>query len=136
MEIALVLIAVFLVIVYAIVVSVGNLNSSQSDKYNSPNHIGEGSKRLHPDACVASVDVKIVGSKNHRRFRTTVVFDDGFRYVSHDGNHREDRTFSYTVTLYDGEKTRIISDAIKAHNQALLSMGIEVCEDSFDGSVP
>lgn len=111
----LLLIVVALIVVYEI--------------YNSRTHIKCKPEQLREDATVISVKTKAVGLKRTAKFRTKVVFSDGFEYISH-MTEREDKTFYYTVSFTPQMKEAIISLAKSAHLEELREyqrkMGIPV----------
>jgi len=93
-----------------------------SSKYNSKEHIEYTKENLRADAKIIDFDVKLVGFKDSRKYRTKVIFDDGFTYISH-YTHREDSLLSYTITLTETMKEVIIKEAIRAHYEA---MGLKI----------
>lgn len=67
-----------------------------------------------------SVDVKTVGLKGGKKFRTIVKFDDGFEYISHRGTEREDKFVFYEISLPESAKHEIINDAIAYHHRLIV----------------
>lgn len=86
--------------------------------YNSQTHIKCKDEQLRENARVISIDTKTVGLKGTRKYRTTVVFSDGFEYISH-MTGRDDEFSRYTIFLTPGMKKAIIADAKAAHFQRL-----------------
>ena len=86
--------------------------------YNSQTHIRCDAERLREDARVISVDTKKVGLKTTRKYRTMVVFSDGFEYISH-MTHRDDGFMHYTIFITEGMKDTIVADAKAAHLERL-----------------
>ena len=86
--------------------------------YNSRTHIKCKPEQLREDAKVISVDTKSVGLKQTMRYRTTVVFSDGFEYISHMTN-RKDGVFHYTISLTTQMKNEIVTEAKIVHLQRL-----------------
>ena len=74
-------------------------------------------KNLRHDAKIVNVNRDTVGSKNDKKIRTTVVFDDGFEYISHKTD-RDDSFFSYQIQITEATKKEILVDAMEAHQKA------------------
>ena len=86
--------------------------------YNSKDHIEYEQKKLKVDAKVVSVTSKICGLKGEHKYRTVVVFDDGFKFIAHD-TYREDSIFLYEIHLTADMKNQIVDRAISAHYKAI-----------------
>ena len=86
--------------------------------YNAFSHINVKSyKNLRRDAKIVNVKRDTVGSKNDKKIRTEVIFDDGFEYVSHKTD-REDSLFSYRLQVTEKTAKGILEDAMEAHQKA------------------
>lgn len=86
--------------------------------YNAFSHINKRScKNLRPDAKIANVKQDTVGSKNDKKIRTVVTFDDGFEYISHKTD-RENHLMSYRIQVTEATKKEILRDAVQAHQKA------------------
>lgn len=88
------------------------------ENYNSRTHIKCDPEQLCEDADVISVDAKPVGLKRTMCYRTTVVFSDGFKYISHTTN-RVDGVFQYKIWITPQMKNDIVTEAKAAHLQRL-----------------
>lgn len=88
-------------------------NYSQRDHYK----LDKGCV-LRDNAKVVDVDHRFVGSKQERKIRTDVTFDDGFTYISYTTS-RDDGFLSYTVSLTDKEVALIVDVAIAVHRQLI-----------------
>lgn len=73
---------------------------------------------LRLDALPIDVTRKLVGLKGSHRWRTTVTFEDGFRYISHKTDV-EERFISYSISVSAKTHKEIILDAILAHRRAV-----------------
>ena len=83
--------------------------------YNSTAHSKvEDASKLRIDAKIINVHTEEVGRKQTRAIRTTVSFDDGFKFISHKSEKKVYLT-SYTLTVTKDVVNQIIIDAIKAH---------------------
>lgn len=99
------------------------------DIYDSTDHSScDANQSLRIDAVPIDVQHKIVGTKGHRRVRTTVLFDDGFQYISHKTDV-EDHTFSYSISLSSSTNAEIIYAAKEAHEKQYLKWR-EKCGDA------
>ena len=86
--------------------------------YNLFSHTNKKScKNLRPVAKIADVKQETVGSKNDKKIRTVVTFDDGFEYVSHKTD-RDDSFFSYRIQVTEATRKEILEDAMEAHQKA------------------
>lgn len=89
------------------------------DIYDSTSHSScENPSLLREDAKPNDIQRKIVGTKGHRRVRTTVLFDDGFRFVSHKTDV-ENHLFSYSISTPAPILNEILLDATIAHEKML-----------------
>lgn len=86
--------------------------------YNSKDHVECDKKKLKADARVISVTSKICGLKGEHKYRTTVVFDDGFKFIAHD-TCRENSTFTYKIYLTADMENQIVDRAISAHYKTI-----------------
>lgn len=73
---------------------------------------------LRHDACPIDATRKIVGLKGSRRVRTTVLFDDGFIFISHKTDVA-DHFLTYSISVSAMTHKEIICDAIVAHEKAV-----------------
>lgn len=73
---------------------------------------------LRKDAKIIDINYNTVGLKGSREIETTVIFDDGFRYVSRQTT-RNDHIFSYSIQLTESDLNEIISRAIAKHDDIL-----------------
>ena len=88
--------------------------------YNSTDHsVIENPSMLRVDAKVNNVNTENVGRKQTRAIRTTVSFDDGFKYISHDAEKKQHLTFQ-SMTVTKDVLEQILIDAIKAHQEAVI----------------
>ena len=86
--------------------------------YNLFSHsIAKDCKNLRRDAKIVNVKRDTVGSKNSKKIRTEVLFDDGFEFVSHKTD-REDSLFSYRIQVTEKTAKEILKDAMEAHQKA------------------
>lgn len=70
-----------------------------------------------PNACIINISSeKVTYLKNKTKFKTTVLFSDGFVFYTHDTD-RTDHFFSYSISVNDA---KIRDKAIDAHRKALL----------------
>lgn len=89
------------------------------DVYDSTDHSSfEDADALRGGAKIINVERKEVGTKGHRRFRTTVLFDDGFKYISHKTDV-SDGFLSYRISISRELSIEILRDAIKSHELAV-----------------
>ena len=86
--------------------------------YNSKEHVDYVAENLSPDAEIINVETEKVGSKTDTVYRTTVLFDDGFSYISHKTNS-DFLIFGYRIYITPELKMEIIEDAIEAHKKAI-----------------
>ena len=86
--------------------------------YNSKDHIECEIENLKKDANIVSVTTKVCGLKGENKYRTTVVFDDGFKFIAHD-TCREDSVLTYKIYLTQKMKDQIVDRAIYAHYNTL-----------------
>lgn len=111
MEVYSVIILFFLIAAIAAII--------MKDIYDSTNHSScDDISLLREGAKPQDVQRKIVGTKGHRRVRTTVLFDDGFRYISHKTDV-ENHLFYYSVSTPTPVLNEILVDAIIAHDKML-----------------
>lgn len=89
-----------------------------SSSYNSSNHTSRDIY-VDPSATISNVDRKIVGLKGERLYRTTVLFSDGFQFISHKTD-RDDKFLSYSISISPELSFEIIRDAISEHNNAFI----------------
>ena len=86
--------------------------------YNAFSHTNKKScKNLRCDAKIVNVKRDTVGSKNDKKIRSVVTFDDGFEYVSHKTDS-ENHLMSYRIQVTESTAKEILADAIKAHQKA------------------
>lgn len=86
--------------------------------YNAFSHINVKSyKNLRRDAKIVNVKRDTVGSKNDKKIRSVVTFDDGFEYVSHKTD-RENHLMSYKIQVTESTAKEILEDAMEAHQKA------------------
>lgn len=83
--------------------------------YISQDHTSYDESTLKEDAKVISINTDTVGVKGSRKFRITVIFDDGFRFISHRGTSRENHMFYYRISISDAVKKTIVNEAIHKH---------------------
>ena len=108
-------IAGYLLVGGAVLVAILNIYSWI---YNAFSHTNKKScKNLRPDAKIANVKQETVGSKNDKKIRTVVTFDDGFEYVSHKTD-RENHLMSYRIQVSEATRKEILEDAAEAHQKA------------------
>lgn len=61
---------------------------------------------------------KVQYVKNGKKYKTTVVFSDGFYFVTHKTN-REDYFFTYEISVDEDVMQEIIAKARKKHEEAV-----------------
>lgn len=89
------------------------------DVYDSTDHsYFDDAVLLKSDAVPIDIKRDIVGTKGHKRVRTTILFDDGFRYISHKTDI-DDHFLSYSISVSASTSRDIIADAIAAHGKAM-----------------
>ncbi len=85
------------------------------DIYDSTSHsVCDSPAMLKEDATIINVERKVIGSKGHKRYRTTLHFSDGFRFISHKtdvANH----LIAYSISVTSELNKEIIRDALIAH---------------------
>ena len=86
--------------------------------FNSGDHSAGSTRNLREDAKIIDVNTKLVGDNRARKYRTTVVFDDGFKYVSHDTD-RQNNPMGYNISISESMKLAIVEKAIIAHREAM-----------------
>ena len=92
------------------------------DIYNSTSHvIYDGSSILKEDATIIDAERKVVGTKGHRRLRTTLYFSDGFVFISHKTDV-ENLFFVYKISTTSEIDKEIINDAFTAHSKMILKI--------------
>lgn len=87
--------------------------------YNSTSHcLIEDASKLRTGAQIIDVKSESVGHKQTSALRTTVLFDDGFAYISHKSERRQ---FLATIQMRVTEDimNEILFDAVKAHEDAV-----------------
>lgn len=105
------------------------------DIYDSTDHSScDTNQNLRIDAVPIDVQHKIVGTKGHRRVRTTVLFNDGFQYISHKTDV-EEHIFSYSISLSSATNAEIIYAAKEAHEKQYLKWR-EKCGDAKAKDTP
>lgn len=71
---------------------------------------------LCSDANIVDVrSEKVQYAKNGAKYKTTVTFSDGFKFITHKTN-REDNFFTYQISV---DTEEILENATKAHDRAL-----------------
>lgn len=88
--------------------------------YTSTSHSRLPQGSLDISAVPKIAGSKIVGLKGEKTYETTVVFDDGFEFISHRSN-RADRFATYTISLTGEIRNKILADAVKAHTDAYVN---------------
>ena len=74
---------------------------------------------LKPDAKIVGIDTnKVTYLKNGTKYKTTVRFSDGFSYITH-ATDRDDKLFTYTISISPELRKAIIAAAIESHEEAL-----------------
>ena len=76
------------------------------------------SEDAQPSTNAQIVDIqikKVKYAKNAAKFKTTVIFSDGFRFITH-RTKRKQHYMSYEISI---DKNEILMRAISAHEQAL-----------------
>ncbi len=72
--------------------------------------------KMREDAKPIGISHDIVGPNSKRRYRTTVTFSDGFKYISHKTNV-DYQFLTYKISVPDEMKDEIVMDAIEAHQR-------------------
>ena len=87
--------------------------------YNSTDHsVIECASCLRSDAKIVNIHTEKVGHKQTSAIRTTVSFNDGFKYISHNVEKEKHLTFQ-KMTVTKDVMNQIILDAAKAHLEAI-----------------
>ena len=77
---------------------------------------------LREDASITNIKTDTVGGRKitTAAIRTTVIFDDGFTYISHKSRYHKDDPLNFRGTLYVNHEViqEIKEDAIIAHQKA------------------
>lgn len=77
------------------------------------------SRELQPDAKIVRVySEKVQYTKNGMKYKTTVIFSDGFKFVTHETD-RVDGFLSYQISIGPELYKRIIDSANEAHERSL-----------------
>lgn len=85
------------------------------DIYDSTSHsVCDNPTLLNEDARIINIDRKVVGTRGHKRYRTTLFFSDGFKFISHK-NDISNRLVSYSISVPNEINKEIINDAFMAH---------------------
>ena len=77
-----------------------------------------------PDPNAHIVDIKterVTYVKNKTHYKTTVIFSDNFLFMTHDTD-RDDRFFTYTISLSPETTERIIKKATLAHDKEVAKL--------------
>lgn len=83
------------------------------EKYVSPELLKENAK-------IISVDHKIVGSKYSKGIETSILFDDGYRFITRDADRKDHIVLGYhTVSMSEETLNGILIRAYKAHAEAV-----------------
>jgi len=91
--------------------------------YNSTNHSACNDVcALRDNARPIDMQRKEVNSIVGRRFRTTLVFDDGFRYITHRTNINR-HIFTYSISVMPSDNIDILQEGIKAHDAFMKKKG-------------
>lgn len=61
---------------------------------------------------------KVKYSKNGMKYKTTVFFSDGFRFITHKTN-REEGFFTYQISIDESLKQEIVEKAMRLHLKAV-----------------
>lgn len=73
---------------------------------------------LKPDARIISIQSeKVVYVKNGAKYKTKVLFSDGFAFITHKTN-REDGFLTYKISVDNALATEISKRALAAHEKA------------------
>ena len=105
--------------VIVILFIVGIVFMIRDGSYNTRSHsVVSESAKLRANAKIIDVKSERVGRKDTTAIRTTVSFDDGFTYISHDSD-KEFHLASYTLSLSKETMNKILHDAVAAHQAAL-----------------
>ncbi len=89
--------------------------------YNHTDHIKfEKDIPLKEDAKIISCKTEDVGGRRYQQsaLRTTVVFEDGFKFISHKSASKQTGVLTFSISIDPYLKKEIISDAIKEHEKA------------------
>lgn len=89
--------------------------------YHRFDHTGKrGEGPLSPDARVVDISSKQVQyAKNGAKYKTTVLFSDGFYFVTHKTN-RTNNFLTYNISIDEALAQEIVKKAVSAHQEALL----------------
>lgn len=83
---------------------------------------GKWKKNSTPSAEARIVDMKtekVQYVKNGTKYRTTVLFSDGFTYITHKTD-RSDNFFTYSISISPELRDKIVYNAEKAHQKAVI----------------
>lgn len=73
---------------------------------------------LREDAKISSVKQEKVGLKGSVTYRTTILFQDGFQYISHKCDRNDHFTY-YTIFISEDTAENIRQSAYNAHRKAI-----------------
>ena len=83
--------------------------------YESTDHcVCKDTSALRQDAKPVDLQRKVINSFGRKKYRTTLVFDDGFRYISHKTN-TENHALSYTISISASDNAELLQKAVAAH---------------------
>ena len=91
--------------------------------YSNNKTITHKKSKLKRDAKIVDISKNIVGPNNDRKIRISVLFSDGYEYISYDTN-RTDRFGGYTISLSEADQQRIIQCAQSGHLRACRDAGL------------
>ena len=80
-----------------------------------------------PDLNAKIVDIhteKVIYVKNGAKFKTTILFSDGFRFITHKTN-REDGFLTYHIDIDESLMNEIMEKSISVHKKAVLSYDLK-----------
>lgn len=84
-------------------------------KFFGKNYTRYNKKALKADAKIVSITRNETGPKNEKVIRTTIEFDDGFKYVSHKCIREKTSLLTYSIKITPELNQEIINDAIRNH---------------------
>lgn len=94
--------------------------SIEKNIYSCFDHSFIPSTRLKSDAKITNISSeKVIYVKNGAKYKTKVTFSDGFIFTTHKTN-REDKFFSYNISVDNELAMEIAQRALNAHAKAYM----------------
>ncbi len=102
--------------IYPVMIALALSVAAYKAWYDSTDHWlkDDGITCLRDDSPIVGVEQQTIHFAGRSTIRTTVRFEDGFRYVSHKCNKRDFKVFVHP-TMTDELREEILNDAKEAH---------------------